>query len=355
MGQTQPVGWIHITVFSEFPEQFTSMTEQLNPFGGPAGAQTASRNPVKLVGNTDFSKSPCSSCGGAPCCRHLPLAELRVDTREDLERLAGLSAFQGILPALREDGNWWLFLRRDCRFLTSTTGMCSIHNTPEQPRICSTYSPYTCWYRRAFPSLGTLPRTPEPGPIGANTTMIQFNPERLEWLIQAIGYSGPEQSIQKVPGWDDMIRIMEQIPLLPAPALEQPAALPTLPLDSTGQNLPPILVVPPGRPSNRRHLDLIRFRLGFPGMAFIGQGDSWAFCLPLDLSAGISSQLGRKILTNLHSGYLDTAIEKLPALTRNLLYRPDLQVITGSTLHLLDQFFPEPEPNPQDPMIKTPA
>lgn len=335
------------------------------PIGGLTGAQAASQNPNRLVGHTDFSQSPCSTCGGAPCCRHLPLASLRVDTREDLQCVADLASFQNIIPALREDGNWWLFYRMDCGFLQPDTGMCSIHNSPDQPRICKTYSPYSCWYRNAFQGFSSRePSQDQDDPeahsyLGANASLIQFSRQRVVWLMEAISYTGNRDEIDQVPGWDQILQACVTIPLdtkHPNPkgiVHEKQPSQAQLPLDSTAGDLPAMLIVPPGKPSKPAHLDLIRFRLGYPQIRFVGTGETWTFTLPLRLQPGLDEGTGVAILERLHSGLLDQIIENLDGLSRNLLFNPQSQVISLANLHLLDTLFPEP--NPQDPETRQPA
>ena len=96
------------------------------------------------------------------------LGPVRLKSRSDFINLLLISCYDGMYPALKESGEWTVYLGRDCRFLDAS-GKCSIHRESHQSLICKTYDAHSCWYTEAFRK-------------DCYSTMIPFSTERLIWF-----------------------------------------------------------------------------------------------------------------------------------------------------------------------------
>jgi len=195
-----------------------------------------------------WDDSPCFSCPDTPCCRYLPLHSFFIRCREDWRTAENLLAVPGIRLGLKDNGSFLVYLHRSCRFLAKDR-RCRIHGTPEQSYICRDYNPRTCWYKRAFPGTAT-------------DLLILLDAPRLARLGPLIGWTG-DGMLDRVPDWRILKREALQVPLTDGPSL------------FPGEG-PPGLLVPPGKPSKPEHFDLIRFRLGFPGVFLVVGEQNWA-------------------------------------------------------------------------------
>ena len=107
-----------------------------------------------------WGESPCHSCSQSPCCRNLPLLPHRLDMQTDFINLALSSCYERIFPALKESGEWTIYLGRSCQFLENSNGSCSIHNAAHQSMICKSYDAHRCWYVNAFSNGPVLEHDP---------------------------------------------------------------------------------------------------------------------------------------------------------------------------------------------------
>ncbi len=214
--------------------------------------------------------SPCSQCAQSPCCRNLPLCNLPVETRADLEVAEHLLCHDNIVIGLKESGEWTVFYTARCRFLDERTSKCRIHGTEAQPEVCSSYDPHRCWYRRVFAAT-------------ASGEMIRLNERRVRRIIELTVFDDRE-AVYRAPGWERLLPELAEIPLTVAPAGSRPARDPAgdrFEGVRSGEADDPsdVLVFPPGRPTKRKHFDLIRFRLGFPGVELWMEGVVWQFAV----------------------------------------------------------------------------
>ncbi len=235
----------------------------------------------------DWVSSPCSTCD-TYCCSFLPLCELRVETRKDMLLLAELCWFEGMVPTLKDNGEWKLFYHATCAHLHQPSGMCIIHNTPEQSDICRDYPAERCWYRKAFAETETL-------------HLIRFNTARMERLI-AMTVFDEHDEIAEVPSWTDIMRELREIPLSP-PSL--PATAERMKRHADSEEL---LLFPPGKPSRPEHLDLLRFRLGFPGTLLLTSYTLWCFALPALIRSDAPAVAREGMIARVNRGVYDAVI-----------------------------------------------
>lgn len=240
--------------------------------------------------------SPCSDCGTF-CCSNLPVADLCVETRNDLSLLADICWFEGMIPVLKDNGEWRLFYHANCRRLHVESSKCLVHDMPEQSSICKNYSPHTCWYKRAFATAETK-------------LLIRFNASRIHRLIELMTFDA-DGVIDSVPSWEIMQEMLAKIPFDRSPA-------PSSMMDDARKS-PDLFLVPPGRPQSPEHLDLARFRFGFPGLMMLSSFSSWCFAIPALLRRNIPQNLQYYLRQRLRTGAFDALLPDLEPSVRYLL------------------------------------
>jgi len=209
----------------------------------------------------EWFDSPCYRCESAACCSHLPLFSFTIDDRRDWEKGASLLRFPDIRLGLRSDGEFRVYLGRTCAFLTGDR-RCLNHDTPRQSKICMGYSPHTCWYKRAFHSQNS-------------DLLILLDSVRFAALEKGITWNEAGE-VDRVADWEVLIELTAAHPLDIKPFRERERA---------GTDTPTALLMPPGKPEKREHWDLVRFRLGFPGVFLsraVEEGEPWAFLISSD-------------------------------------------------------------------------
>jgi hypothetical protein len=251
---------------------------------------------------SDWTASPCYGCG-TYCCSHLPLCDLSIETRTDLMKAADLCRFEGMVPVLKQDGQWRLFYHADCRYLHRPTAKCIIHNTPQQSHICRDYPAARCWYRKAF-------ETPE------TDHLLRFNRARLERLTALCDFD-ERGAIVSVPEWDRLKQELASIPYDSAPASRR--KMETAADSAHPSRQPQLLLFPPGKPERAQHFDLLRFRLGFPGALMLKSFSLWCFALPALAVGGTSPAETRILLKRLESGVYDAIIDGITEHERYML------------------------------------
>ena len=219
-----------------------------------------------------WRESPCSSCARSLCCRYLPLAHLRLESPADFINLALASCYDGLFPALKESGEWTVFLGRACRFLDGAAGTCSIHGSPRQNMVCKTYDARRCWYVRAFSD-------------ERRTTLIPFSTEMLLWFERRYGLME-----RRFDADIDRTELREAARAFDNAASEgetRDFATPGTPgLSFRKSRAERFLFFPPhGRPEHRNHFELLSFRLGFPGVSLAVADSHWAFLAEVPLRA----------------------------------------------------------------------
>lgn len=161
---------------------------------------------------------------------------------------------------LRDDGTFSLFYRGSCRFVSEPTSdghggsLCTLFGKPARPQICVDYSANRCWYRPSFGAWGGLDGRED------STSFLRLTPQRLAALEAMTGFDDSGE-IARVPAWEELLAVLRDprsFPLYerrPLPGLVHRFAM--------------------GTPRRRRHFDLIRFRLGFPGVFVDGRSREW--------------------------------------------------------------------------------
>lgn len=247
--------------------------------------------------------SPCSSCRESYCCKNLPLCKIDFTTREDFHRAGIILSTKGMWAGLRDNGDWFLFLRQDCTFLDTESSKCSLYETKLRPKICIDFPAEGCWYKRAFQK-------------DQSNLLIKFNRERLEKLAGLIQYDASD-AIYRVPGWGVLISEIGSVPF----EVEEYGS----PVRA-GSEKPAYLIFPPLEMERKMSRDLLRFRLGFKGIACFFHSDGWLFTLPAVPACGVSTGVGKDragvekpLIERLREGYSDTIIKDLHPNAREFL------------------------------------
>ena len=240
---------------------------------------------------SEGAESPCLSCSTAPCCTHLPLNTFRVTNMVELDHAVYLLNFDRIELGLAASGEWSSMYKYPCRFLDRDNFMCTVHDTPEQPRICQTYDPFKCWYRRNLTQS-----------IGEN--YLRIDRQRLQFIVDRIVFDA-DRNILEVPDWDTMTAGFAELPMeAPPPPTEPLASTPVReqwiasvismeeiaepspeprtyaslnnPCDGCAAYCCQRLIFPHPGPTSAQNLDYLRFALGFPGVSLGIADNGWA-------------------------------------------------------------------------------
>lgn len=249
---------------------------------------TISRAELTLA---DAMASPCATCAGTPCCTNLPVHRLRVATLIDLDYIRYLLNFDALVVTLASNGEWSVFLGAACRHLDQASGRCRVHGQPDQPHICATYNPYTCWYK---------------GALGSGGDSDTFRVDRRRWEVIAQRTVFDEgRHIIEAPSWDDLAAAFasqddppDDSPPPAAPVGEVAVAIgrprgseaeaggrgataPFATSPCTGCAAPCCtnVVFPYPIPDSATNLDFLRFALGFPGVRVVTGPDEWGIAV----------------------------------------------------------------------------
>ncbi|MBI9099675.1 MAG: hypothetical protein JEY91_14445 [Spirochaetaceae bacterium] len=215
--------------------------------------------------------TPCSQCPETYCCGNLPLTPLRLNRHSDFINLILSSCYNGVFPVLKKTGEWTFYLERDCRYLGKGEGLCTIHQESHQSVICKSYNAHTCWYVEAFST-------------ERYTTMIRFNTEMIIWYEKR--YKLIEKNFNSEIDWNELCNRAydyRQNMIDINPESFKPFTSNTLSFKKSRVNQ--LLFFPPyNRPANRKHFELLSFRLGFPGIYLAISDSCWAFMVSTELN-----------------------------------------------------------------------
>lgn len=239
---------------------------------------------------SDALESPCLTCESTPCCNHLPLPAFPMENLMQVDHARWLLGFAGMELGVTAAGEWSAFYVRACRFLNGEDGSCTIHGTPEQPRICVHYNPYTCWYRKAL-----VPTT--------SADFLRIDRRRFQALLPHLRFDD-HRNLIGVPTWEALQDLFATMPVERAEplALEADAVmaewrqialgrqedrepewrtagerLETDPCTDCSAHCCTNLQFSIEAPSSVTSIDYLRFALGFPGVQ-VGVGDDgWSF------------------------------------------------------------------------------
>jgi len=222
---------------------------------------------LRAAANEDaaWRASPCFSCMTSPCCTHVPLYRFRAETKQDIEYARRLLRHEMFEIGIYDSGWWMVYYLAPCRFLNLSNSKCLIHGTPHQPKVCRDYSPIRCWYKRVF----TTTDSPD---------FIRLDQRRIERLARLVRFDN-EDRLADVPEWEALLRELAPIP--PAdgarPGKIEPQGISPVPSPAgiIGSMHTTQFLFPLRTPTRAEDLDLLRFRLGFPGVAVGRSRGGW--------------------------------------------------------------------------------
>ncbi|HUZ78742.1 MAG TPA: hypothetical protein VMV93_14270 [Chloroflexota bacterium] len=243
----------------------------------PAGLSAA---PQGLLTLAQARESPCATCASSPCCTYVGIGKFELDTLQQVDYAAYLLNFDRIELGLHASGRWTIFYRAPCRFLDRESRACTIHNQPNQPRVCVNYNPFNCWYRRTEQA-------------SVSQEFLRVDAARLKFMAERMTFDA-NRNVVSVPEWAEMMAGFAGLPMPPlgelreVPEEARPApsgGLPTLQLARAGDRdrcgscaayCCTYLVLPQEPPATLADLDHFRYLLGFAGLELGITDDAWS-------------------------------------------------------------------------------
>jgi len=134
-------------------------------------------------------ENPCTSCI-APCCRVLLIPHKPPATFLEMDYIRYMVGFKNVEMIVSSDGQWQVCVKEICQLLDEETNLCTVHNTPRQPKVCVNYNPYHCWYQRNL----TTDNPPE---------IIRLDMEAMEVILPHVLFD-TDGNIKEVPNWEKM-------------------------------------------------------------------------------------------------------------------------------------------------------
>ena len=157
----------------------------------------ATEAPVTFLGrNPTFADhaadNPCDGCS-APCCTRTITPQREPTTFRALDHLRFLVAHEDHELLLDRKGNWQLSVERRCHLLTDDQ-RCSVHATPQKPKICVYFNPYGCWYKRNFHETDSPP------------DLIRIDRQGFERILAEVTFDH-DGNVDHVPPYDELRRL----------------------------------------------------------------------------------------------------------------------------------------------------
>jgi len=235
-------------------------------------------------------QSPCMTCTASPCCTHLALARMTLETLTDVDYVTYLLNFEGIVAGLESDARVQVYLHQPCGYLDVPSGLCTVHGTPTQPAVCSHYNAHSCGYRHRM--------TAE---VHSQSPLVDRR--RFAWYVEQLSFDDGRQVVG-VPDWDEVLAAFRSMPLErhaapPPPAdpiVEEWKAI-TLGKRATNGHEPTrrrqsdpavsdpcqgcgawcctTLTIVQGEPRTASQIDHFRYTLGFPAVELGVTDEGW--------------------------------------------------------------------------------
>jgi len=115
------------------------------------------------------------------------------ETFRDLDRLRYLVAHASAELLLDRRGRWQLSTTNPCQLL-SADNRCSVHGTPSKPKICVTFDPHGCWYKRNFHEVEVAP------------DLIRMDLSAFERVLDHVAFDDAGR-ITDIPPYDELRRL----------------------------------------------------------------------------------------------------------------------------------------------------
>ena len=155
-------------------------------------------NSLNLLTFAEARESPCMSCTSSPCCTHLNLDSISLDTLSKVDRALYLLNFEGIYLSLFPDlESARVLLHQPCRHLDSS-GLCSVYRTDDQPALCAAYKAQECGYRRTI-----LTPDSEESPLVDHARML--------WLAEHMTFD-EDRRVSSKPAFEEVMAAFRERP-----------------------------------------------------------------------------------------------------------------------------------------------
>lgn len=142
----------------------------------------------------EAQSSPCMDCQ-VSCCRYLPLQDFQITTFAQLDYAFYLCNFANIELALVDGQTWRAHYRAQCSRLDESN-RCTLHNTPQKPKVCQRYNGYTCFYKPMFE-------------CSESDRFIRFDRARLEAFANLLTFDGH----RNIVGYPDIVTLRQSLPV----------------------------------------------------------------------------------------------------------------------------------------------
>ncbi len=198
------------------------------------------------------------------------MSAVYLEKQKDFIDLILSSCYNGIYPALKPSGEWTIYLGRDCSNL-GADGKCEIHKSSYQSLICKSYDAHKCWYTGAFNT-------------EKFSSLVRFDTGMLVWFEKRYGLI--QNRFTADFDWQEFCDAAYEYslnPAIPTPDLFEPVQGSRLPFKKS-RNEQHLFFPPYKRPENMNHLELISFRLGFPGVYLAVSDSCWAYTVKTSLN-----------------------------------------------------------------------
>jgi hypothetical protein len=120
------------------------------------------------------------------------------ETFSALDRLRYLVAHAGAELLLDRQGRWQLSTINPCQLLNDEN-RCSVHGTASKPKICVSYDPHGCWYKRNFHEVEVAP------------DLIRMDFPAFERVIASVSFDDVGR-ITDIPPYDELQRLAADQP-----------------------------------------------------------------------------------------------------------------------------------------------
>ena len=215
--------------------------------------------------------NPCHNCR-AGCCTYLPLKDVQITNIMELDHLYYLLHFEGIEILLVDGYTWRVHYNAKCNYLTENN-LCSIHNSPQKPKICTSYNPYHCFYKPAF----LHEESPQ---------YVRFNLARFIFFREQMQFDS-DRNITSIPNITEIRHLLPPFNEKPPQIQSTPVVPEILKNNISNQqaqnpcsNCPSYccttLQFPIDTPTNISNFDYLRFCTGFPNVFVTLHENQWS-------------------------------------------------------------------------------
>jgi Fe-S-cluster containining protein len=137
--------------------------------------------------------SPCTNCA-AHCCKMLLIPYDAPKTFMQMDYVKFTLGFPSTKILLNRNGGWQVKIEQNCRFFDEERNKCKVYGDQSQPKTCTFYNPYNCWYKKNF-------STEE------KTDFIEFDLQMFQKLFNILEFSD-DGTITSIPNFEEIYNLI---------------------------------------------------------------------------------------------------------------------------------------------------